>query len=398
MMNQAMTPRRARILCFQTSASGGGSKRSLLEQVKVLQADPAFEIEIISTVDGWFSEACSAEGIPYTKYDGLRRLPLLNAHLLRHHPFRFLLDLLSLAPGILGLWHLIWKLRPDAIILNESRDLPCILPFCFGWMIIIQNSMIENETSTIHGWLAVKAADHVFCVAEPVIDGIVWAKARTSLHLVPLIVDFSPAPAQPVSIRKELGLSSNAPLVGMVGAIHPRKGQRDLVEAFLLISGRCDAQVVIAGSITTSNPEAEKYQAEIRSLLADHREAARVHFLGWREDIPCWLEEVSLLVMPSYMEGMPRACVEALMSGVPVLAYDIPSIAAIVDNGRNGRLVPVGDLGALSAALEELLGDQARLEGMSREARKSWRERFQPNILKERTRQAFHSVLNHTKQ
>lgn len=385
---------KVRILFLQTSDSGGGSKRSLFEQVKVLREDKNFHVTVICTSRGWFSNACEREAIPYVFHRGLERFSSLNANLLRRQPLRFVVTFASHLSALIRLWHLIWRLQPNGIVLNESRDLPCVAPFCGSSSLVIQNSMVENEADSLHGWLASRLSDHIFCVAQPVVDGLMTSKHKWRLHLVPLIVEIPLASGMTSSIRKELRLPEKRHLIGVIGAIHPRKGQRDVLEAFFKIADRCTTHVILAGAVTSSNPEAEAYLREIRGYLSTHEAGKRVHLVGWREDVSLWLKEMSILVMPSTMEGLPRVAIEALMNGVPVVAYDIPSIAAMIESGKDGILVPAGNVDALAVAIESTLNDEARLCAMSVNARKSWEAAFEPTRLKALTARAFRSVFN----
>ncbi|MCS6854651.1 MAG: glycosyltransferase, partial [Elioraea sp.] len=76
-----------------------------------------------------------------------------------------------------------------------------------------------------------------------------------------------------------------------------------------------------------------------------------------RSDVERVLRAADLFVLPSHFEGMPRTVAEAMMSGLPVVASAIRGTRELVVEGETGRLVPVGDVPALAAALAPLIAD-----------------------------------------
>ena len=84
-----------------------------------------------------------------------------------------------------------------------------------------------------------------------------------------------------------------------------------------------------------------------------------VEFLGYRDDVAELLAESDIAVLTSIKEGIPRAALEAMASGVPVVATRVPGTAEAVWHGETGLLVPLGDAAELAAALALLIGDPA---------------------------------------
>src|SRR5690606_36362314 len=81
----------------------------------------------------------------------------------------------------------------------------------------------------------------------------------------------------------------------------------------------------------------------------------------WSSDVcSSDLAAMDVFVLPSHREGFPRAAMEASAMGLPVVATDIRGCREVVDPGRNGLLVPVGDPRALREAMEELADPQVR--------------------------------------
>ncbi|HEX6489827.1 MAG TPA: glycosyltransferase family 4 protein [Gaiellaceae bacterium] len=116
-------------------------------------------------------------------------------------------------------------------------------------------------------------------------------------------------------------------------------------------------------------------EAERRGL------AGSIDFLGFRADIEHVYRSGRVFVLTSRYEGLSVAMTEALASGLPVVVSDVGELRDLVEDGRSGRLLPVGDVAAFAAAIEELLGDERRYEQASAAARKSAVERASVPVL-----------------
>lgn len=102
----------------------------------------------------------------------------------------------------------------------------------------------------------------------------------------------------------------------------------------------------------------------------------RVKFLGEREDIPELLETADLYCLISHWEGFPRSILEAMRSGLAVVATDVAGVKESVTHEETGYLVPHEDTEKLSAALGQIVRDKDRLAQMGREGRKAFEESF----------------------
>jgi glycosyltransferase involved in cell wall biosynthesis len=97
--------------------------------------------------------------------------------------------------------------------------------------------------------------------------------------------------------------------------------------------------------------------------------ADRVEFLGYRDDVHELLARSDIAVLTSIKEGVPRAALEAMAAGVPVVATRVPGTAEAVRSGETGFLVPLGDAPALAAALALLIADPALRSAMGARGR-----------------------------
>lgn len=100
------------------------------------------------------------------------------------------------------------------------------------------------------------------------------------------------------------------------------------------------------------------------------------HFIGWVPDPAEYYRRAALLVLPSRSEGMSNALLEAQSWALPCVVSDIPGNRAVVEDGRNGLVVPVGDDRELAEAVLRFLGDIRLREAMGGSAREKMVEQF----------------------
>src|SRR5262249_49488444 len=111
-------------------------------------------------------------------------------------------------------------------------------------------------------------------------------------------------------------------VVGTVGAITPRKGQLDLLLALSKVLRRHPrTKLIIVGG--TEGPEGEAYDRRLRTYVRAEKLDGYVTFTGWRSDVAAILCQLDLFVLPSLNEGLPRAVLEAMALGLPVVATNV---------------------------------------------------------------------------
>ena len=133
-------------------------------------------------------------------------------------------------------------------------------------------------------------------------------------------------------------------------------GQKDwatLVRAFGLVRRRIPARLAILGGLT------EAYRHEVATLAGSLDLEADIAFLGFDENPFRYMRRAGLFVLSSRYEGLPNVLIEAMACGTPVVSTDSPfGPAEILEGGRWGRLVPVGDAPALARAIVETLEEK----------------------------------------
>jgi len=150
--------------------------------------------------------------------------------------------------------------------------------------------------------------------------------------------------------RAALGLAATDVVVGAVGRLDPVKDHATLLEAFARIANRpANWKLVIIGE------GALRPQLEARIARPDLD--GSVHLIGERSNVPLLMKGLDLYVISSVAEGISNTLLEAMSTGLPVVATRTGGNPELVDEGTNGKLVAVGNADAMSAALNEYLGN-----------------------------------------
>ena len=174
-------------------------------------------------------------------------------------------------------------------------------------------------------------------------------------------------------VRRALGIPADAPLLGTVSRLVPVKGLIHLVAAIPEILRRCPrAHLALAGD----GEERELLAAQAAALSV----ADRVHFLGFRDDVPAVIGALDLFVLPSLNEGLGKVLVAAMALGVPIVATKVGGVPEVVEDGRQGLLVPPADPAALAKAAITLLEDRAAAAAMGAAGR-ARAERFSADVM-----------------
>lgn len=160
-------------------------------------------------------------------------------------------------------------------------------------------------------------------------------------------------------VRDELGLPENVPLILMVAEFNPGKRHLDLLTAFAALQNS-NAHLAFAGR--------GRLLAELQGRVVALGLESRVHFLGFRTDVPLIMRASVVTVLPSEREGLPRSVMESMALGIPVIGANVRGIRDLLAGG-GGILYPVGDVAALRGALEIMLNDAALRNRLVVEAR-----------------------------
>ena len=170
------------------------------------------------------------------------------------------------------------------------------------------------------------------------------------------------------------------------GRLTAQKNQALLIRAFAAIAGDVEEELRIYGE--------GELRPELEALIAGVGMEGRIRLMGASNEMPAALAGCRLFVLPSDFEGMPNALLEAMAAGRCCVSTACPcgGPEAVIENGVNGMLVPVGAEKALSAAMLELLKDEKKRRTLAAAAGES-AAAFRPEAIFEHWRNYVEQVI-----
>ncbi len=219
----------------------------------------------------------------------------------------------------------------------------------------------------VDGWTARHLTTRFHALTQAVADRAV-ADLGIDSRLIVVVsrgrdpAEFHPAtsPVERAEIRSELGLAHQATVFVNVGRHEFQKGQKYVVDAMVSVLRTLpDAVLVVLGR---EGNETESLRRQVSELdLQSH-----VLFLGDRRNVGRVLRAADSFVFPSVYEGFGGALIEAMATGLPIVASDLPSIREVL--GGCGVVVPPADVSALATALVDIVSDRDSSRSMGNSA------------------------------
>lgn len=282
-------------------------------------------------------------------------------------------------------WH-----QPKAIIsfMTGFNIIAIISGILSGWrgrLIVSEHNWLQ-KTRAEWAWmwglvrLLYRRADVIVAVSQQIACDLV---REMNLPAEKVVAIPNPLPAD--EIRKAAlapvfhrFFSEGVPVLMAVGSLCPRKDFPTLIRAVADLRKRRDVRLIVLGE----GPDRCELEMLVHSLgLSDVVDLPGFIAPPWP-----WMARANVLALSSRAEGWPGVLTEGLALGVPVVATDCPTgPREILDGGKFGRLVPVGDVGEMSAAIEATLDNPPDGEALRRRA-EEW--------LPERVLQAYLSCIN----
>lgn len=196
-----------------------------------------------------------------------------------------------------------------------------------------------------------------------------------------------PAPAG-AGLRAALGIAPEAPLVGFIGRLSAEKGPEVFIRTALHLHQRFpQARFVLIGD----GPQ----RAELAALVLRHGLQSCVCFAGQHSDMAGCYRELDIVVNSSWTEALPLALMEALASGVPVVATRVGGVPELVAHGLTGYLAAPGDHEGLAAHLALLLAEPALRWRLGMAARRWAVERLELDESVRRTGELLEALARH---
>lgn len=193
------------------------------------------------------------------------------------------------------------------------------------------------------------------------------------------------------ALRADLGLPADSVVIALTGQISEVKGIWDFVEAARLLAPTRPKAVFAVLGDDLKGKGALRQAMEHR--VSEHGLGPRFHFLGFRDNAPDLIPAFDIVAVPSHVEPLGNATLEAMAAGVPVVGSRVGGIPEMVVDGETGRLVPPKDPRALAGALERLVTDQALREQFGQAGRARAVARFSLRAHADRLQSVYDRLL-----
>jgi glycosyltransferase involved in cell wall biosynthesis len=190
--------------------------------------------------------------------------------------------------------------------------------------------------------------------------------------------------------RKRFGLKERSRIIGIIARLSTVKGHPDLLRAFAEVQEmQNDVELLVIG------------EGSIKRELVDLARALRidqaVRFVDSVNDTRIPLSIMDIFAMPSHMEGFGLAILEAMAAGKAVVGTRIGGITEVVEDGKDGLLVPAGRPQELAGALLKLLNDEGRRKQLGEAARLSASQKFPIEKTVRKTVELYESICRNMK-
>lgn len=247
-----------------------------------------------------------------------------------------------------------------------------------GLIAIIANTVTHRKTAvTVHGSdinilasnallknlikYVLKRADYIAVVDENIKDKVLKlniGELKSEIKVTPNSVNTDKyKPNTQTTFTQDVGLNPEKPVILFVGNLVHQKGLKYLLQAKKLL--KTDAQLVIVGD--------GPLRSELEELV-EKQTIPDVIFTGARRDIDKIMPTAQVFTLPSITEGLPITLLEALSSGLPVVATQVGGIPGLITD-EVGLLVKPGDSKVLAEALDKILSNKKLRDEMSEKAR-----------------------------
>jgi glycosyltransferase involved in cell wall biosynthesis len=247
----------------------------------------------------------------------------------------------------------------------------------------VRYTSLPAAVRPLHRWLAAsEAVRRIVCVSEAATREV--ADHADKITVINNGVDtdaFAPGRGGGGRLRSQLGLAADTVIFGSHGRVLPRKGYVELVRAVRCATDQMSAHeqrschfVVVGDTPQDFRPD---HVAECRELATSLGVGTRISFLGFRGDVKPYLDAWDVAVVPSvYADPLPRAVIESMSFGKPVIAYDVGGVREMLSPEAGALLSRAGDVPDLAEALLRYLRDPGLRARQGQAARRRAMEHF----------------------
>jgi glycosyltransferase involved in cell wall biosynthesis len=295
------------------------------------------------------------------------------------------------------------QLKISRCVIEASGDVDFFVFFIGGEGLILPMlllKLLKKKVLLMPGGVVTR----VYSLIRDSLSKFVSLLATINFFLADRIVVYSPALIQELNVKcgnkivvahehfidstkfvVKKKINERANVVGYIGRFTEEKGILNFVKSIpLVLKRRKDFRFMLCGD--------GKLSDEIRNIIQCEGLEAYVKLTGWvsHEDVPNFLNDLKLLILPSYSEGLPNIMLEAMACETPVLATPVGAIPDMIRDGETGFLLKSNDPKYIAEKIVELLNKPELLEKVSKNAYKWVRE----NFSEEKTLESWRRILH----
>jgi len=290
--------------------------------------------------------------------------------------------------------------RADVIAITGARltGKAAVASF-FGWT----NWDESCRKGKLYAWLDrkfLRRADAMIVDSSHIATHMEWPQGEGApVAVIPNGVDsrrFDPDKVTDTLKDKFFG-NKNVVILGMVGRVHPNKGQLDFVQAAASLAAKQpDLRFLIIGDAPVGF---EDYYQKVSDRITTLGLQDRVLITNVPSaQIPVVMNSIDILLAPSYLESFSYTLLEAMAMEKPVIASNAGGTPEMISDGENGLLVPPGDPQALAQTASMLLSDASLRHRIGKRARQIIMKNWSIDIMADRTMQVYEEVLSCRRQ
>ena len=372
-----------RILFLNHTGNVSGAEYSLFHLVQALVRQMGWDVTVAAPERGRLESLIQRSGAAF------RLLPI-------HQPSRSILQNVS---NLRTLRAFVRERRIDLVHANSYHTAKAIVSFTMTSRVPVVASVRDIEPFPRLTSRALAACSATVCVSEATAANLrprFPRRRRERLRVIYNAVDtrLYGEPVDRQEVLSRLGVDrAEAPVAIMLGPVVRWKGQDLFLEAARHLVRECGGGTfLVVGHEDFAEPA---YKERLHEMARLPELDGRVVFTGFREDVPEILGASDFAVCPSrHPDPLPRAVIEAMGAGLPVIGARIGGIPEAIEDGRTGYLVPVEDPMALANAMAKLVREPDRARTMGRRGREIVRERFSVEVHLRKMTALYRTLLD----
>ncbi len=218
-------------------------------------------------------------------------------------------------------------------------------------------------------------------------SGVKASRIKIIKNAVPIDIDSAIFVRNRHETRQIVGVDDNDFVVGYIGRLSEEKGIKYLIEAIATLS----LSGLLLKLLLTGDGPSEKVLKEMVKRKGLERV---VIFTGFQSDIVPWISAIDVFALPSLTEGTPMALLEAMSFGIPVVASAVGGIPQVIEQGKNGILVPPGKSDDIANAILDMFRNNGLRTNISEAAKETIKSKFNLNVWVQKIESVYLEVIS----